>query len=154
MSGGKSTYCKGFQMNYTRELSSKDFYDMCKKIGVDYNKHFQSDRFVVVPEGVEGGGIEIIDRDNKSHYKSLRLDQHSGYPWIRNAEDLKDDTTIIFQKTNNRTKKTTTLKATNHAPAWTLEELAIFKDVFEQYDIKVSCMPKSNRSLIYKQPIE
>ncbi len=122
-----TTYTQGFHMTYNRDITRKDFVQICKNLSCQ-------------PELRSGGGFLLMDNDNG--YKTMTL-HIENFPWIDHniLEEWANDTTILVPK---KTKNTTTLKAFHGAPAWTIEELTLYKNILEEFGIKISKMPNKS----------
>lgn len=126
-----ATYTKGFHLKFTKSITRKEFIIICKTLNSK-------------PEQITGGGL--LQMDNEHGYKTIRF-HLDHFPWVSSTimnEWENDETTLIC----NGTILYTTLKAFEGAPAWTVQELQHYKEVFEHFGINCKKMP-SARSLIY-----
>jgi hypothetical protein len=121
-----STYTNGFNMTYMYGISRNDFINICKELGC-------------IPEGITNGGLKFIDSNGR--YKSMRL-YINNFPFINEKTimtDWENDNTLLVLP---GTKSKTFLKSFNGALIWTMKELRICKDIFFNYGIICSNMPK------------
>jgi hypothetical protein len=95
-----------------------------------------------VPEPICGGGFRLMKRKGVFEYKSIRLGQEM-WPWIGSdvVSAWDGSTEIVIEATQKCFPANTTLKAFNGAPAWTLSELNIFKDVMSKHGVTMKKMP-------------
>lgn len=149
------TYTRGFTIKTNNNITKDDIITMCKLLN---SKNEYSNLCEFQPQNIEEGGILFKFKDNFDNkwYKSVRLgiyDKNKGKwykinnnyftEWIGNND-------IIFNKNN---KFTLFLKSFNGAPVFTLKELKLWVECFNQIGIvKVGKYP-SKKSLIYNQTI-
>lgn len=146
-----STYCCGLTLKTENEITKDDIITMCKLLN---SKEEYSDLCEFQPEGKREGGILFKFKDNldKEWYKSVRLCVNQNFSegkWYRVNDNYLSEWTgnndIIFHKNN---KFTLYLKSFNGAPVFTLEELKIWEECFNEIGIiKVGKYP-SKKSLI------
>lgn len=158
-----NTYCKGFQFRKIEFLTKNDFICCCQMITDKLNQYYRDNNeqytVQIVPEPIsEGGMVFRFNRpgNNTEWYKSMRIwfqpDQginYYKYPWIKGdeLESWKNNNDfLVYPKTYMEKpvfwNGNTVLKAFSNAPAWTLEELKIFKEVFETKGIKIVNFPR------------
>ena len=84
-------------------------------------------RFRVEP--IFQGGIEFVDWPGKSgkEFKTIRFSSSDGFPWYN--DETSDDTSF---RLNRDQRVLFLLKAFYGAPAFTMKEVNIFKNVFTQ----------------------
>ncbi len=138
---GKYTYTYGFKCKFNNPFTCRDFIQMCERVS-----HLLNVR--VVPEPITEGGFELKSNINERHYKSMRFHfcykkpvcKRMEWPWIRETtyEEWRMSDTVLF---NSKCEGSVMLKAFYGSPLWTLDELRIFKEIFESYGVKVTCMP-------------
>jgi hypothetical protein len=151
-----TTYCHGFNIKITEDVRKSDYIKMCEAISEGIN-NLNNSNIKMQPEAISEGGMVMTGLDNKEWYKTMR---HATYKW----EWINDDTYDKWKSSdeilwNAGTKSkyashqpstvTTYLKAFHGAPVWTLEELNIIKEVFEEYGFKVTKMPKKTHLVEY-----
>jgi len=114
------------------------------------------DRIGLTPEPITEGGIQFVGarycgpwtlgrrQDDVAGYKTMRFHMNGvKWPWITpDAHNEWVNSEKILYPAG--TEGDTFLKAFNKAPVWTLEELHIFKEVFESFGIEVSRIPPSS----------
>ena len=132
------TYTNGPTYTCQRNISKKDFIGICdmlqKKIG---------DGSTFKPEGISEGGIEVNAPNNTpSGYKSLRLgvsrNGSSGkWYWVDRdtvMEEWSSNDDMVFYKNNTFT---VFLKSLYGAPHFTLEELKVWDECFQEYGMSL-----------------
>ena len=148
-----TTYAVGLTLKTERIITKDDIITMCKLLD---SKDEYSNLCEFQPEGITEGGILFKFKDNLDNkwYKSVRLcigHRVSKGKWYWINENYLSEWTgnndIIFDKNN---KFTLFLKSFNGAPLFTLEELKIWEECFNQIGIiKIGKYP-SKKSLIKK----
>lgn len=146
-----STYCCGLTLKTENEITKDDIITMCKLLN---SKEEYSDLCEFQPEGVTEGGILFKFKDNidKKWYKSVRLCVNHPYTrgkwyWVNDnyLSEWTGNNDIIFDK---NIEIYTFLKSFGGAPLFTLEELKIWEECFNEIGIiKVGKYP-SKKSLI------
>lgn len=147
------TYTIGLTLKTEKIITKDDIITMCKLLDT---KEEYSNLCEFQPEGITEGGILFKFKDNLDNkwYKSVRLCVSHGvsngkWYWINNTylSEWTGNNDIIFDKNN---KFTLFLKSFNGAPLFTLEELKIWEECFNQIGIvKVGKYP-TKKSLITK----
>jgi hypothetical protein len=134
-------------MKCLRDITKGQFIEICQAIAA----HLSPDHSIsLVPEAITEGGIRFEGGgygNALSHnlwYKTMRLRMEDlDWPHI-------NDTTVSEWTNNDEilypagSKGVSFLKAFYRAPIWTLNELNLFKSVFESYGIRISKMPKKS----------
>ena len=148
-----STYTTGLTLKTQRIITKDDIMTMCKLLN---NKDDYSNLCEFQPEGISEGGILYKFKDNLDNkwYKSVRLCVGCGestgkWYWVNDnyLSEWTGNNDIIFDKNN---KFTLFLKSFKGAPVFTLEELKIWEDCFNEIGIiKVGKYP-SKKSLTTK----
>jgi hypothetical protein len=143
----------GLTLKTERIITKDDIITMCKLLD---SKDEYSNLCEFQPEGITEGGILFKFKGNLDNkwYKSVRLCVHYGvskgkWYWINDnyLPEWSENDDIIFDKDN---KFTLFLKSFNGAPPFTLEELKIWEECFNQIGIvKIGKYP-SKKSLITK----
>jgi hypothetical protein len=144
------TYTIGLRLKTERIITKKDIITMCNLLNSN-NEYSNLCEFK--PEGITEGGIVFKFKDNfdKNWYKSVRLCVNSGdskgkWYWINEnvISEWSDNNDIIFHK---NTKFIIFLKSFYGAPLFTLDEIKIWEECFNQIGIvKVGKYP-SKKSL-------
>ena len=146
------TYTNGLTLKTERIITKDDIITMCKLLN---SKDEYSNLCEFQPEGITGGGIlfKFKNLDNK-WYKSVRLCVYHGvsegkWYWINDnyLSEWTGNNDIIFDKNK---KFTLFLKSFNGAPLFTLEELKIWEECFNQIGIVKTGKYPSKKSLITK----
>jgi hypothetical protein len=165
------TYTDGFKMKMNRDLSRKDVAALCELLTIKLQEMYTTPPWYglsarpsarpvqIVPEPITEGGLLFLGGSpdfsyagEGTAYKTMRLSVSSrpgrpsarSWPYIhdRNScvEDWKTSDEIIFFQHDT---VCTFLKAFR-GPVWTLHELRVFQECFEQFDIRVftSSWPK------------
>ena len=151
------TYTSGFTLKAERDITKDDFISFCKSLN---NNYAYSDDYEFEPEPIGFGGIKYKFKDNSHNppgsgcYKSVRLglcrgESKAKWPWVPNNWlcEWSGNNDIIIPKND---KFTLFLKSFRGAPAFTLKELKIWNNCFNQIGIvRVSKYP-SKESLIHQ----
>jgi hypothetical protein len=157
-----NTYTHGFCLNFTKDISKKEYIEICKKISSKLNQLYKLDdnSIKILPEAITEGGM-FFEKGNNQYNKGYKTMRHSfmelmetnrkNSRWPRINEKTYEewsnsDDILIFSPS----KTGTYLKSFYEAPSWSLQELQIFKECFEEYNVKVTKMPKV-KDLIYKE---
>ena len=145
------TYATGIRLKTEKIITKNDIITMCKLLNSkdEYSKlcEFQ-------PEGIAEGGIlfKFKDGNDNKWYKSVRLCVSHGeskgkWYWINEnvISEWSDNNDIIF---DTNIKFTIFLKSFHGAPLFSIDELKIWEECFNQIGIvKVGKYP-SKKSLI------
>ena len=143
----------GLTLKTERIITKDDIITMCKLLN---SKDKYSELCEFQPEGICGGGILFKFKDNllNKWYKSVRLCVYRGeskgkWYWINDnyLSEWTGNNDIIFDKNN---KFTLFLKSFNGAPLFTLEELKIWEECFNQIGIVRAGKYPSKKSLKIK----
>lgn len=147
------TYAIGLTLKTERIITKNDIITMCKLLN-NKDEYFNLCEFQ--PEGITEGGIlfKFKDHLNDKWYKSVRLCvdynvSEGKWYWVNDnyLSEWTDNNDIIFDKNN---KFTLFLKSFHGSPLFTIEELKIWEECFNQIGIvKVGKYP-SKKSLITK----
>ena len=151
-----STYTSGYTLKTERNITKNDIITMCKLLS---SRDEYSNLCKFQPEGITEGGILFKFKEGFDNrwYKTVRLcvyraESRGNWPWINEnvMTEWIDSNDIIFNINN---KFTIFLKSFNGAPLFTIEELKIWEDCFNQIGIiRVGKYP-SKKSLITKLSI-
>lgn len=152
------TYTEGFVFETKKEITKKDYINLCKLISAKLNKHYDCDedeKIYIVPEATTEGGMKFMWKKMGKKYKTIRHHCHQkpekgaiggswevGWPRIKEntyAEWSVSDEVLFPEKTIGETF----LKAFDGAPVWTMEELMILKVCYEHCGIMCKKMPKA-----------
>ena len=127
-----ATYTSGFDLHFTKDITKKDFMDICNLLGS-------------TPEAITGGGFLFMN--GVTGYKTMRI-RIPNFPWIypNTIIEWSNDISILVA---NGTKTSTFLKAFHGASAWTLDELKKCKDILEKFGILCRNMP-TKKELLYQ----
>ena len=151
-----TTYARGITLKTERIITKDDIITMCKLLNSKYEYY---DLCEFQPEGITEGGILFKFKDNLDNkwYKSVRLSISSANKgkWYcvddNYLPEWSGNNDIIFDKNK---KFTLFLKSFNGAPLFTLEELKLWEECFNQIGIvKVGKYPtkkKSNKKFKFK----
>ena len=141
-----NTYCKGYDLFFTRNITKGDMVNICNELTDKFDS-----KYIFEPEPMSDGFIYI----KNIKYKCMRLPSFRT-PTIDATvmKDWKDSKEIFVEKTTddkfNGKRKTysstrigvngynyycTCLKSFHDAPPWTIDELNKIKDVLFNYDI-------------------
>lgn len=147
------TYTIGLTLKTERIITKDDIITMCQLLN---SKDEYSNLCEFQPEGITEGGILFKFKDHlpDTWYKSVRLCVSTGcskgkWYWINDnvLSEWSKNNDIIFNKNN---KFTLFLKSFNGAPLFTLDELKIWEECFNQIGIvKIGKYP-SKKSLIHE----
>jgi hypothetical protein len=161
------TYTAGFTLKFEKNITKSDYVQLCIKISNKLNTHYgftDDDKICIIPEKITEGGLKFIGGKNNNYglmcgkygkmYKSMRtsfydtgirrwitwqyLDTNDIYKYWENNNEI-----LIPKKSIG----TTFLKANNVMCVWTVEELKIFEDCFNEYGIKCGYIPPSEKLL-------
>ena len=148
------TYTRGFNVKCEKNITKNDIVNMCKSLN---NKDEYLNVCEIKPEGITEGGFvyNFKDGNNNRWYKSVRFQKNGGdtrekWPWINEnvMDEWAENNDIIF---NENYKFTIFLKSRRGAPLFTIDELKIWEECFNQIGIiKVGKYP-SKKSLISKK---
>lgn len=126
------TYRNGFKVKFLKDFTNKDIVEICDYVNTQLNLNCN-------PEPISEGGIIV----NKS-YKSMRFRILGYNTWTAINPDTfqkwkNEDTIIVFGKKGS--SMTTFLKAFDDATPWTIDELSIFRNIFERLGFKITRFP-------------
>ena len=141
------TYTPGLQLKCNKNITKNDIIYMCKLLNKK-NEYLNLCEFK--PEGITEGGIVFKFKEVFDHkwYKSVRLCVNSGnskgkWYWVNEnvMTEWIENSDIIF---NENSKFTIFLKSFHGAPLFTLDELKIWEECFNQIGIvKVGKYPSN-----------
>jgi hypothetical protein len=135
-----NTYCSGFQLYSIKNITRKEFVELCNNLQKEFNNHYNVNDYSFSPECITEGGIIFNNYNNNiDGYKTIRLfftennvidgKREKLYGFIN--ENIKNewimDEGILIEKDRYLG---TFLKSFHNAPKWTKEELRIFKYCF------------------------
>tara|TARA_B100001059_G_C17761401_1_gene543052 strand:+ start:303 stop:761 length:459 start_codon:yes stop_codon:yes gene_type:complete len=144
MSNDCATHTHGVTFKTIKNITKNDFIILCKKLENKYSDV----RFE--PEGITEGGILFKSKDNIG-YKTVRFalaQCRLKWPWINDnyLSEWTGSNDVLFKKNE---KWPTILKSYYGAPPFTIEELKILVECFNEVGIvKVGRYP-SKKSLLY-----
>ena len=127
----------GLTLKTEKIITKNDIINMCNLLN---NKDEYSNLCKFEPEGISEGGILFKFKDaNKKWYKSVRLCVNKGYSqgkwyWVSDnyLPEWSESNDIIFNKNEQFTLY---LKSFHGAPLFTIEELKIWEECFNQIGI-------------------
>lgn len=127
----------GLTLKTEKIITKNDIINMCNLLN---NKDEYSNLCKFEPEGISEGGILFKFKDaNKKWYKSVRLCVNNGYSqgkwyWVSDnyLPEWSESNDIIFNKNEQFTLY---LKSFHGAPLFTIEELKIWEECFNQIGI-------------------
>lgn len=127
----------GLTLKTEKIITKNDIINMCNLLN---NKDEYSNLCEFEPEGISEGGILFKFKDsNKKWYKSVRLCVNNGYSkgkwyWVSDnyLPEWSESNDIIFNKNE---QFTIYLKSFYGAPLFTIEELKIWEECFNQIGI-------------------
>lgn len=147
-----ATYCAGFYLCKGHgKFTTKTIIKMCNLLELEYRQLYGLEEFKFEPEGITEGGIKWVNWPGKTDkmYKTMRLDftfsSRPQFPWINK------DTFQKWKDTDTDEELTDILnedwrcfiKAFHFAPQWTMDDLKIWKRVFEACGFKVKKVAKA-----------
>lgn len=136
-----NTYTRGYELNFSRLVTTHDFVWLCGLLNKLFNEKFNTNEYCFEPEPITEGGIIFKNWPNKTseQYKSFRFGPRNDNmgKWPKIEEDVlqKWKTTqpvVVFTGGNTPT----TLKAFDTAPSWTIEELKLFEKALETIGVR------------------
>lgn len=144
-----NTYCNGFQLQSTKDISKKEFVELCNNLQTKFNEYYNTTKYIFSPECITEGGIVFNNFNTRYEYKSMRMyftnKQNncriaSLYGFINTniKEEWVNDENILI---NNNAYIGTYLKSFDDAPKWTNDELRIFKECFENVGLYIVKLP-------------
>jgi len=130
--------CKGFILEAVKNISKKEFVQLCNNLQIEFNNYYNTDDYSFRPECISEGGIIFNNFNNRNSYKSMRMyftDKNyvakikSLYGWINDniKDEWMNDENILI----NENEYIKTYMKCNNAPKWYKDELKIFKKCFE-----------------------
>ena len=127
----------GLTLKTEKIITKNDIINMCNLLN---NKDEYSNLCKFEPEGISEGGILFKFKDaNEKWYKSVRLCVNNGYSqgkwyWVSDNyfPEWSESNDIIFNKNEQFTLY---LKSFHGAPLFTIEELKIWEECFNQIGI-------------------
>tara|TARA_B100000768_G_C11202562_1_gene342393 strand:+ start:300 stop:746 length:447 start_codon:yes stop_codon:yes gene_type:complete len=146
-----TTYTNGLCFKTERKITKNDIIIMCNLL--NSNSEY-SNLCTFRPEGISEGGIIYDFKDNSQNewYKTVRLCVNHGntggkWDWVNEnvMTEWSDNDDIIFYENSIFT---TYLKSFNGAPLFTIDEIKIWENCFQQIGIVRSGMYPSKKRLI------
>lgn len=128
-----NTYCPGYKIFSTKNITKNDIITLCDLLNDKYENDISKCYFE--PEPIAEGGIIFRFPDNPNWYKSVRIYFENGgifsWPWVEEnfMDDWRNNNTIIF---NSGVRTCTNLKSFHGAPSFTIDELKIWEECFNQ----------------------
>ena len=146
-----NTNCKGFTIKAFKNITKKEFIELCNNLAHTFNNYYKRTEYSFRPECITEGGIEFdnFHRPNKKTMRMRFIDYENNrmfrgdfrlYGWI--FDNIKkvwiNDETILINKNEYID---THLKSFGDAPKWIIQELEIFKDCFQKIGLKIINLP-------------
>ena len=141
---GTYTYTSGFKLCFEENFTKRQFIQMLDMLSRLLNTSVISDSCVEGGIQFKGGIYDCAPYPYKSlrfNYKYYKRGRHTENVQVSvplNNELTSDSDEVIFTQ---GLRINTWLKAFHGSPVWTLDELQVFKQVFEMFDVKVTRMP-------------
>jgi hypothetical protein len=152
-----NTYCSGFILKSIKDISKKEFVELCYNLQYKFNIYYNTNEYSFSPECITEGGIVFNNFNNETKYKTMRMyftNEKDGtriknlYGFINNdikeewkndiKEEWKNDENILI---NNNVYIGTYLKSFRDAPKYTSDELKIFIECFENIGLYIEKLP-------------
>ena len=139
-------------MGFGRDISRKEYIEICEKISIELKNLYHSDDVMVRPEPITEGGLVIT---GITGYKTMRhhiilANAHNRYHWPYINDDIieewKGDDSVLIP---GGSSANTCLKAFDNASSWKRAELQIIGAVMAQYDIRIGKI-YSDRYYLYR----
>ncbi len=156
-----NTYCSGFQLISQKNITKKEFVELCNDLQIEFNNYYNTNDYSFSPECISEGGIIFNNFENRSEgYKTMRIyftDKdnscrlNSLYDTInRNIKQewIKDENILI----NKNVYLGTYLKSFRNAPPWTNDELKIFIKCFNNIGLVIKKLPTKKDLKKYDKP--
>ena len=164
-----TTYTHGFTFNTQKDITKREYIELCELISdkINIQNNFIGDsKIKIKPEPITEGGMIFTNGNNNVYgngnfhsgiyYKSMRHtcfmeEKKTKIREYLNWECINDNTYDEWYSSNEIIfpiimRGETVLKSFRNAPAWTMDELIIIKECFENYNIICKKMP-SKKSL-------
>lgn len=137
-----STYCSGLTFKTEKIITKNDIITMCNLL--NNREEYSSQLCTFEPEPITEGGIVFKFKNNSEWYKSVRLCVHSvvnyggkyhQWDWINDnvMTEWLENNDVVFDK---NCKFYTFIKSFHGAPVFTLNELKIWEECFNQIGVK------------------
>lgn len=145
-----NTYCNGFQLVALKNISKKEFVELCNDLQNEFNNYYSTNDYSFSPECISEGGIVFNNFNGANGYKTMRIfftdkdtigcNITNLYGYInKNIKDewINDECILI----DINTYLGTYLKSFNNAPQWTNNELKIFQKCFNNIGLVINKLP-------------
>jgi len=156
-----NTYCSGFQLVAIKNISKKEFVELCNNLQDEFNYYYNTNDYSFKPECISEGGIVFNNFNEVCKYKTMRIfltdkDTIGGrreklYGVIN--ENIKDewinDESVLIEKDKYLR---TYLKSFHNAPQWTNDELKIFQKCFNNIGLIINKLPTKKELKKYDKP--
>jgi hypothetical protein len=145
-----NTYCRGFRLVAIKNISKKEFVELCNNLQKEFNDYYNSNDYSFSPECITEGGIVFnnFGMGSTNGYKTMRIyftDKFGGmkqslYGMINDhiKDEWINDESILIDKDKYLG---TYLKSFYNAPQWTNDELKIFEKCFNNIGLIVNKLP-------------
>jgi len=68
-----NTYCNGFELVSIKNISKKEFVELCNNLQKEFNDYYDSNDYSFSPECITEGGIVFNNFDEEDKYKTMRI---------------------------------------------------------------------------------
>ena len=150
-----NTYCNGFELVSIKNISKKEFVELCNNLQKEFNDYYDSNDYSFSPECITEGGIVFNNFDEEDKYKTMRITYSYSidnlYGYINNNikdEWINDESILIDKDKYLRTF----LKSSRNAPEWTNDELKIFEKCFNNIGLIIYKLPTKKELKEYDKP--
>lgn len=135
-----STFIKEYRLATTRNITKNDIVNMCYFLKMKYDELYPDMDYNFEPEKISEGGIVFVNLPEKKRckhaYKTMRFNRSDVWPWL--SDNPKDEWSrcedVLFHK--NELLKID-LRCLYGASDFSDEELTIFEECFEKFNIKI-----------------
>jgi hypothetical protein len=144
------THTSGFKFRVTRNITKKEYIHLCKNISQELNKLYNlieiENKICIEPDPICEGGMVFIEGNNLcSNYKAIRhpnIKHNIQFVWPSITpqtynEWLLSDEVLLPKDMISQTK----IKSFGESSSWSFDELKIFRDCYEEFDMICNNMP-------------
>jgi hypothetical protein len=136
---------KCMELLFIKSISKKEFIEICNQLSLIMTENYKEE-IKVLPESSTEGGIVIIKNSTNDFLKSLRFSIRCNNTMFLEIDSNKiifetwsNSQEILFEKNE---KIYTYIKYSDNLTKWTMQELDIFINIFNKYNIICSKIPK------------
>jgi len=154
-----NTYCNGFQLVAIKNISKKEFVELCNDLQNEFNNYYNTNDYSFSPECITEGGIVFNNFNGDINgYKTMRIyftykfgGKKKLYGYINNniKDEWINDESILIDKDKYLG---TYLKSFRNAPEWTNDELKIFEKCFNNIGLIINKLPLKKDLKKYDKP--